>query len=54
VHFFKSSPKALAAVHVHRKEGKCLREQYPIRATVQKFNLRIDFPKNRTESMKMG
>lgn len=50
MHFFERCFEALAAYPIHREKGKCLRQWYAIRAGVQKLNVRIHFPKNRTEN----
>jgi len=50
MHFFESPPEALVACVIHREEGECLRQRHTIRAPMQKFNVCIHLPKNRTEN----
>ena len=50
LHLLDSRFEAFAAYGIHRKEGECLRERYSIRSGMQKFNVRIHFPKNGTQS----
>jgi hypothetical protein len=50
LHLLGSSVEAFCAYGIHRKEAECLREPYTIRSGVQKFNVRIHFPKNCTQS----
>ncbi len=50
MHFFESLLEALAACVIHREKGECLRQGHTIRASMQKFNACIHFPKNRTEN----
>lgn len=50
MHFFDSSFEALATHGIHREEGERLREGNTIRALMQKFNVCVHFPKNRTEN----
>jgi len=50
LHLFGSRFEAFAAYVIHRKEAECLREWYPIRSSMQKFNVSIHFPKNCTQS----
>jgi len=50
MHFFERCFEALAAYLIHREKGECLRQWYAIRAGMQKFNVRIHFPKNHTEN----
>ena len=50
LHLFCSSVEAFGAYGIHRNKAECLRERYTISSGMQKFNVRIHFPKNCTQS----
>lgn len=45
MHFFESLLEALAAYVIHREKGECLGPWHTIRASMQKYNVCVHFPK---------
>ena len=50
MHSFESLFEASAANVIHREKGECLGQWHTIRASMQKYNVCIHFPKNRTKN----
>jgi len=50
LHLLGSCMETFAAFGIHRKKAECLRERYTISSSMQKFNVRVHFSKNCTQS----
>jgi hypothetical protein len=50
LHLLGSGVETFGAFVIHRKKAECLRERYTISSGMEKFNVRVHFSKNCTQS----